>query len=122
VSKLVSTVSLSYEMPRTGARRPSYAPLGPDPSYNFTVDVVNGTSVILTFKGHVASSGAVRASVRVGQKYASGSDTVSGGIGRGVWSDRSGKSRCTGTLVAQRNNKPYRTRGLPEDCRTPLTV
>jgi hypothetical protein len=29
-------------MPRTGARRPSYAPLRPDPSYNFTFDAVNG--------------------------------------------------------------------------------
>jgi hypothetical protein len=80
---------------------PSYAPLRPDPSYNFTVDVVNGNighANILTFKGHVASSGAVRASVRVGVRIG----TVSGGFGRGVWSGRSGKSRCAGTWVAQR--------------------
>jgi hypothetical protein len=77
-----------------------------DPSYNFTVDVVNGNIShpnILTFRGHVASSGAVHASVRVGQKYASGSDKIAGGIGRGVWSGRSGKSQCAGTWVAQRN-------------------
>jgi hypothetical protein len=77
-----------------------------DPSYNFTVDVVNGNIShpnILTFRGRVASSGAVRASVRVGQKSASGSGKISGGTGRGVWSGSSGQSRCTGTWAAQRN-------------------
>jgi len=77
-----------------------------DPSYNFTVDVVNGNIShphILTFRGHVASSGAVHAPVRVGQKYASGSGTIAGGIGRGIWSCRSGKSRCAGTWAAQRS-------------------
>jgi hypothetical protein len=77
-----------------------------DPSYSFTVDVANGNIShpnILTFKGHVASSGAVRASVRVGQKYASGSGRICGGVGRGAWSGRSGQSRCAGTWTAQRN-------------------
>ena len=77
-----------------------------DPSYNFTVDVVNGNIShpnILTFRGRVAPSGAVRASVRVGQKSASGSGKISGSIGRGVWSGSSGQSRCTGTWAAQRN-------------------
>ena len=77
-----------------------------DASYNFTVDVVNGNIShpnILTFRGRVAQSGAVRASVRVGQKFASGSGKLSGGIGRGVWSGSSGQSRCAGTWAAQRN-------------------
>jgi hypothetical protein len=77
-----------------------------DPSYNFTVDVVNGNIShpnILTFRGRVAPSGAVRASVRVGQKSASGSGKISGSIGRGAWSGSSGQSRCTGTWAAQRN-------------------
>lgn len=77
-----------------------------DPTYNFTVDVLNGNVThpnILTFRGHVAPSGAVRASVRVGQKYASGSGRLSGVSGRGVWSGRSSKSRCTGVWTAQRN-------------------
>jgi hypothetical protein len=77
-----------------------------DSSYNFTVDVVNGNIShpnILTFRGRVAPSGAVRASVRVGQKYASGSGKLSGVIGRGVWSGSSGQSRCAGTWAAQRN-------------------
>jgi len=77
-----------------------------DPSYNFTVDVLNGNVThpnILTFRGHVAPSGAVRASVRVGQKDASGSGRLSGVSGRGVWSGRSNESRCAGVWTAQRN-------------------
>jgi hypothetical protein len=64
-----------------------------DPSYNFTVDVLNGNIShpnILTFRGHVAPSGAARASVRVGERSASGSGTLSGTIGHGVWRGRSG--------------------------------
>jgi hypothetical protein len=77
-----------------------------DPSYNFTVDVRNGNIShpnILTFRGHVAASGAARASVRVGEKSASGSGTLAGSVGRGVWRGRSGQALCAGTWTAQRN-------------------
>lgn len=77
-----------------------------DPTYNFTIDVVNGNIShpnILTFRGRVAQSGAVVASVRVGHKSASGSGRLSGVSGRGVWTGRSGETRCAGTWVAQRN-------------------
>jgi hypothetical protein len=77
-----------------------------DPAYNFTVDVLNGNVThpnILTFRGHVAASGAVRASVRVGQRYASGAGRLSGVSGQGVWSGRSAESRCAGVWKAQRN-------------------
>jgi hypothetical protein len=77
-----------------------------DPTYNFMVDVVNGNIThpnILTFRGRVAPSGAVVASVRVEEKYASGSGRLSGVSGRGVWSGRSGESRCAGTWAVQRN-------------------
>jgi hypothetical protein len=77
-----------------------------DPTYNFTVDVLNGNVThpnIVTFRGHVAASGAVRASVRVGQRYASGFGRLLGVSGRGVWSGRSGESRCRGVWTAQRN-------------------
>ena len=77
-----------------------------DSSYNFTVDVVNGNIShpnILTFRGRVAQSGVVRASVRVGRKFASGSGKLSAAIGRGVWTGSSGQSRCAGTWAAQRN-------------------
>jgi hypothetical protein len=77
-----------------------------DPAYNFTVDVLDGNVShpnILTFRGHVAPSGAVHASVRVGQKSASGSGRLSEASGGGVWSGRSGESRCGGTWTAERN-------------------
>jgi hypothetical protein len=77
-----------------------------DPTYNFMVDVVNGKIShpnILTFRGRVTPSGAVVASVKVGQKYASGSGRLSEVSGRGVWSGRSGSTRCAGTWTAQRN-------------------
>jgi hypothetical protein len=77
-----------------------------DPTYNFMVDVVNGKIThpnILTFRGPVAPSGAVVASVRVGHKYASGSGRLSGVSGGGAWTGRSGGIRCAGTWAAQRN-------------------
>ena len=46
-----------------------------DPAYNFTVNVSNGVVThpnLLKFKGYVTKSGAVRASVTVHDKYASG--------------------------------------------------
>lgn len=76
-----------------------------DPSYNFTVDVNNGYVShpnILTFRGRVMPSGAVRASVKVGEKYAWGSGRLSESSGRGVWSGRAGQSRCSGNWIAQR--------------------
>ena len=76
-----------------------------DPTYNFTVDVINGYIShpnILTFKGRISASGAVRASVSVGDKYAWGSGRLSEYSGRGVWSGRAGGQRCSGRWVAQR--------------------
>ncbi len=76
-----------------------------DPTYNFTVDIINGYVShpnIRTFRGRVATSGAVRASVKVGEKVASGSGRLSELSGRGVWSGRAGQSRCSGSWVAQR--------------------
>jgi hypothetical protein len=76
-----------------------------DPTYNFTVDVINGFIShpnILTFKGRITASGAVRASVRVGDKYAWGSGRLSQSSGRGVWSGRAGGQSCSGRWVAQR--------------------
>jgi len=40
----------------------------------------------LRFRGYVARSGAVRASVTVQDKYASGSGKLSGASGQGTWS------------------------------------
>jgi hypothetical protein len=77
-----------------------------DTSYNFTVDVNNGIIThpnLVRFRGYVAKSGAVRASVTVQDKYASGSGKLSLSSGHGTWSGHSGSSRCSGYWTAQRN-------------------
>jgi len=77
-----------------------------DPTYNFMVDVVNGNIThpnILTFRGRVAPSGAVVASVRVGQKYASGSGRLSGVVGARRLERPFGRDTKCGTWAAQRN-------------------
>lgn len=77
-----------------------------DPSYSFTVNVSNGVVThpnLVKFRGYVARSGAVRASVTVHDKYAAGSGRLSGTSGRGTWSGHSGNARCSGYWTAQRN-------------------
>jgi hypothetical protein len=77
-----------------------------DSSYSFTVDVTNGFVThpnLVRFRGYVAKSGAVRASVTVQDKYASGAGKLSATTGRGTWSGRSGSARCSGYWTAQRN-------------------
>jgi hypothetical protein len=77
-----------------------------DPSYSFTVDVTNGIVThpnLVRFRGYVAKSGAVRASVTVQDKFASGAGRLSASTGRGNWSGHSGSGRCWGYWTAQRN-------------------
>jgi hypothetical protein len=77
-----------------------------DRAYNFTVNINNGIIThpnLVRFKGYVARSGAVRASVTVQDKYASGSGKLSSNAGRGTWSGYSGTARCSGYWTAQRN-------------------
>jgi hypothetical protein len=77
-----------------------------DRTYNFTVNVSNGVVThpnLLKFRGYVGKSGAVRASVTVHDKYASGSGRLSSASGRGTWHGYAGNARCSGYWVAQRN-------------------
>jgi hypothetical protein len=77
-----------------------------DPTYNFTVNITNGVVShpnLVQFRGYVARSGAVRASVTVQDKYASGSGRLSSTSGRGTWSGYAGNARCAGYWTAQRN-------------------
>ena len=77
-----------------------------DPTYNFSVNITDGVVThpnLVRFKGYVARLGAVRASVTVQDKYASGSGRLSGASGRGTWSGYSGSARCSGYWTAQRN-------------------
>src|SRR6476646_10812422 len=76
-----------------------------DPTYNFSVNITNGVVThpnLVKFRGIVARSGAVRASVTVQDKFASGSGRLTGNSGRGTWSGYSGQARCSGYWTAQR--------------------
>jgi hypothetical protein len=77
-----------------------------DPTYNFSVNITDGIVThpnLVRFSGRVARSGAVRASVTVHDKFASGSGRLSSNSGSGRWSGYSGSSRCSGYWTAQRN-------------------
>ena len=77
-----------------------------DPTYNFSVNVNDGIIThpnLVRFEGSVARSGAVRASVTVQDKYASGTGKLSNNGGRGTWHGYSGTTRCSGYWTAQRN-------------------
>jgi hypothetical protein len=77
-----------------------------DSTYNFSVNINDGVLThpnLVKFSGRVAKSGVMRASVTVQDKYASGSGTLTGGSGRGMWSGRAGSERCSGYWTAQRN-------------------
>jgi hypothetical protein len=76
-----------------------------DPTYDFDVNISNGVITepnLVKFRGTVAPSGAVHASVTVQDKFASGSGKLSLASGRGTWSGRSGSAKCSGTWAAQR--------------------
>ena len=77
-----------------------------DPTYNFTVNVSDGVVThpnLVKFRGYVAKSGSVRASVTVQDKFASGTGRLFETSGRGSWTGRAGSARCTGYWTAQRN-------------------
>ena len=77
-----------------------------DAAYNFTVNVSDGVVThpnLVKFKGYVAKSGSVHASVTVHDKFASGTGRLFGTSGRGKWSGRAGSERCSGYWTAQRN-------------------
>ena len=76
-----------------------------DRTYNFDVNISNGNVShpnLVKFKGRVTPSGLVHASVAVGDKYASGSGTMSQSNGRGTWNGLMGSARCSGYWTAQR--------------------
>lgn len=77
-----------------------------NPTYSFSVNIENGVITspnAETFRGNVNASGAVRASVAVQEKRASGSGKLTGVVGRGTWSGWSGEQRCAGSWTAQRS-------------------
>ena len=77
-----------------------------DPTYNFSVNINDGVVThpnLVKFSGHVGRSGAVRASVTVHDKYASGSGRLTRDAGRGIWNGHAGGGLCSGYWTAQRN-------------------
>ncbi len=77
-----------------------------NPTYNFSVSIENGVLTspnAETFRGNVTNSGAVRASVAVQEKRATGAGKLTGVVGRGTWSGWSGEQRCAGSWTAQRS-------------------
>jgi hypothetical protein len=77
-----------------------------DPNYSFTVNVSDGIVThpnLVRFRGYVARSGSVRASVTVQDKFASGTGRLFGTSGRGTWNGRAGSARCSGYWTAQHN-------------------
>lgn len=77
-----------------------------DPTYSFTINIADGIVShpnLVKFRGVVARSGAVRASVTVQDKFASGSGRLASNSGRGTWNGYSGQARCSGYWTARRN-------------------
>ena len=77
-----------------------------DPTYNFAVNISDGVVThpnLVKFKGYVAKSGSIHASVTVHDKFASGTGRLFETSGRGKWSGRAGGERCSGYWTAQRN-------------------
>lgn len=77
-----------------------------DPTYTFSVNVANGVVShpnLVKFRGYVTRLGAVRASVTVHEKYASGVGRLSKDTGRGTWTGHAGAERCSGYWTAQRS-------------------
>ena len=78
---------------------------GCDRNYDFTVQIINGVVShpnLVRLTGRVHAKGAVRVSVAVGDKYASGAGRLARSSGSGRWAGYSGSSRCSGHWVARR--------------------
>lgn len=76
-----------------------------NPTYNYSVNIENGvitSPMAETFRGSVSTAGAVRASVAVQDKRASGAGKLRGVRGRGTWTGYSGPQRCAGAWTAER--------------------
>lgn len=80
--------------------------LGSCETYTFSVNIDSGIVShpnLVRFRGYVARSGAVRASVTVQDKSAAGSGKLTNDSGRGTWRGSSAGERCSGHWTAQRS-------------------
>jgi hypothetical protein len=77
-----------------------------EPTYTFSVNIDSGVVThpnLVRFRGNVARSGLVRASVTVQDKYAAGSGKLTSNSGRGTWKGSSAGERCSGYWTGQRS-------------------
>lgn len=75
-----------------------------DPSLRYGVQIANGRigAAGATVEGRVSPGGAVRATVRSGDQWASGSGHLGRDRGSGVWRGNGSRGECSGVWTAER--------------------
>lgn len=78
-----------------------------DPAYRYVVKVANGrvsyqSDASVDMAGTVAPSGAVKVSIRLGDKSANGTGRLSGQDGAGTWHGAGSNGTCAGRWEAER--------------------
>jgi hypothetical protein len=78
-----------------------------DKAYRYAVSVQNGQlkysgDASIDMNGTVAGNGAVKVSIRLGEKGANGIGRLSGSAGTGTWHGAAGNSSCAGTWEAEK--------------------
>jgi hypothetical protein len=78
-----------------------------DRAYRYSVHVQNGQlkyigDASVAMVGTVAANGAVKVSIRLGDKGANGVGRLSGSSGTGTWHGASANSNCAGTWEAEK--------------------
>jgi len=78
-----------------------------DKAYRYSVGVQNGQlkyqgDASLDMAGTVAGNGAVRVSIRLGEKGANGVGRLSGNSGTGTWHGAAANSTCAGSWEAEK--------------------
>jgi hypothetical protein len=78
-----------------------------DRAYRYGIKVANGRvgysgDAPVNMNGTVSRSGAVKVSIRLGEKGANGSGRLSANAGTGTWRDAAANSTCAGRWEAER--------------------
>jgi len=78
-----------------------------DRAYRYSVNVQNGQlkyqgEAAVNMAGTVAGNGAVKVSIRLGEKGANGVGRLSGNAGTGTWRGAAANSTCAGRWEAER--------------------
>jgi hypothetical protein len=78
-----------------------------DPAYRYAVTVANGRvsysgGSSVDMNGTVSSSGAVKVSIRLGDKGANGTGRLAGNAGTGTWRGAGANTTCAGRWEAEK--------------------